>query len=531
MKTLISFIFFIALLSLNLSAQDYSNYSNHINSDIIWSDDTIKVYNDIIIEEFTTLTVNQGVYVEFQGNYSIVVYGKINAIGTQTDTIFFTIMDNTNFADTSTYLGGWGGIKLFDNENDTSIFSFCNFSYGKAVEVNTPLYSYNPNLKGGIIHLNSYNSLIVNNCSFIHNYATLEGAGIYSDDCTHLDLSYNLFKKNKVYSRGGAVFIEDCNSAIILNNLFYVNEAYRTDTASGGVSINGSGGGIAIYSTNSVVVNNEFYNNKSVSGALYESTYNSLIANNLITNNYGVGLMNGHGFAISKYTNNTVVNNKSNLPGSGIYIASEDVKLLNNIVWGNSNYFIPNQSVQIPTLMSVIADIDYSCIQDGYEGEHNIDTYPEFANPTEGAGPDYDGLNADWSLLNFSPCINTGTPDTTDLNLLENDIAGNPRIFGGRIEMGAYENQNVYVKINDSPVYSKIKLYPNPGSDKIYIDIPPEMDGGWIDIFDGQGRILMHEQINFSPAVLLPYKLTAGIYFYRIYNEYKVVKSGKWVRR
>ncbi len=51
-------------------------------------------------------------------------------------------------------------------------------------------------------------------------------------------------------------------------------------------------------------------------------------------------------------------------------------------------------------------------------------------------------------------------------------VAGNPRVFGGRIDIGAYENQSVYVKINDSPVYSKIKLYPNPGTDKIYIEIP-----------------------------------------------------------
>jgi hypothetical protein len=167
----------------------------------------------------------------------------------------------------------------------------------------------------------------------------------------------------------------------------------------------------------------------------------------------------------------------------------------------------------------------------GAYGEGSIDDYPQFTNPSGGAGIEYDGLAADWTLLETSPCINKGTPDTTGLNLPQYDIAGNQRVFGGRIDIGAYENQSVYVKINDSPVYSKIKLYPNPGTDKIYIDIPPEMDGAWIDIVDGQGRVLMHEQISFSPSILSPYKLQSGIYFYRIYNENKVVKSGKWVKR
>ncbi len=89
-------------------------------------------------------------------------------------------------------------------------------------------------------------------------------------------------------------------------------------------------------------------------------------------------------------------------------------------------------------------NINYSCIQ-GYSalgGEGNFDADPLFVTPVNpDDAPTTDG---DLNLLPNSPCINTGTPDTTGLNLPPIDIAGNPRIYNGlvdRIDMGAYEFQ------------------------------------------------------------------------------------------
>jgi hypothetical protein len=67
----------------------------------------------------------------------------------------------------------------------------------------------------------------------------------------------------------------------------------------------------------------------------------------------------------------------------------------------------------------------------GYTGTyaHCIDRDPLFFNAPEG----------DYSLSVFSPCIDSGTPDTTGLSLPENDLAGNMRIFGSGVDMGAYE--------------------------------------------------------------------------------------------
>ncbi len=67
-----------------------------------------------------------------------------------------------------------------------------------------------------------------------------------------------------------------------------------------------------------------------------------------------------------------------------------------------------------------------------------------------------------------SPCINTGTADTTGLNLPLTDLAGNYRIWDNRIDMGCFEYGSESVTANDNPEYpslpDKIVLstYPNP---------------------------------------------------------------------
>ncbi|MDA3813772.1 MAG: chitobiase/beta-hexosaminidase C-terminal domain-containing protein [Candidatus Cloacimonetes bacterium] len=46
-----------------------------------------------------------------------------------------------------------------------------------------------------------------------------------------------------------------------------------------------------------------------------------------------------------------------------------------------------------------------------------------------------------YTLSELSPCIVAGNPDTTGLYLPEYDLAGNPRIANGRVDIGTYEYQ------------------------------------------------------------------------------------------
>jgi len=174
-------------------------------------------------------------------------------------------------------------------------------------------------------------------------------------------------------------------------------------------------------------------------------------------------MMNGHGNGISKYVNNIVVNNMGYSHNvCGIY-CNLTITMKNNIVWGNdvvSSWQI--DPVQIYSGGGTNSNCSYSCIQDVFPGEGNITDYPNFVSPTEGAGLDYDGLSADWSLLDSSPCVNTGTPDTTGLNLPATDLLGNPRIYGIRVDMGAIENQMVVGLPQNPLVNARVQVSPNP---------------------------------------------------------------------
>jgi hypothetical protein len=90
----------------------------------------------------------------------------------------------------------------------------------------------------------------------------------------------------------------------------------------------------------------------------------------------------------------------------------------------------------------------------------NLFGYPSFLG-WEANDPLY------YSLASNSPCIDTGTPDTTGLDLPPYDLAGNWRIWNNIIDMGCYEFGSEPWVSNDDPVVPeipsiKLVAYPNP---------------------------------------------------------------------
>ncbi len=512
--------------------QPYNVLNNNIYNDTTWSADTIKIFDNITVHENASLTIQGGTYIEFQGHYNIEVYGILKAIGTISDSIFFTINDTTSFSDTTTNSGGWGGIRFRQRDNnDTSYFTYCSFSYGKAV-VPGNWGGYDEGNNGGSIYAIQYPNLIIRNSSFINNRANYFGGAISFFECNSVSIKDCFFKKNFVYNKGGGIYIERASNFSINNNIFYKNTAYKTlpgnvETGSGSgvyISYSASTGGYAI------VESNEFYNNKSVDGTLYESCLFIIVVNNIIANNYGVGLAEGITTTYNAlFENNTIVNNYGFIVPA-LWFNSTQTKMINNIIWGNgSASFFGYQIYDIDG--SKTADISYSCIQDGYPGEGNIETYPEFVNPTQGYGLEYDALNSDWSLLDNSPCVNYGMPDTNGYHIPEFDIAGNPRVYGCRIDMGAFENQEVVA------VYENIKgnnytIGPNPVKDKLLLHLGEDADFKTIKVTNSTGQVIKF--IN-NPEVFSLYTVDfsddpAGLYFVHFESDNGIVKTEKVIK-
>ncbi len=111
----------------------------------------------------------------------------------------------------------------------------------------------------------------------------------------------------------------------------------------------------------------------------------------------------------------TIVGNN----GGGVYTRYAYYAIQNTIIWGNAMPQIYIYSTPYP---------NYCCIQDvSYtnKGTGNIYANPEFVS------------QQDLHLTEMSPCIDAGTNMSWMTGAT--DIDGNPRIRGGRVDMGAYE--------------------------------------------------------------------------------------------
>ena len=528
-------ILILLISTLILHSQDLN-----IINDTIWNSDTININGNVCVYPEATLTILPGTTVNVEGQYVIKIYGKIMALGNINDSIKFTINDTTFLSDTSTILGGWKGIHLLDNNNDTSVFKYCILEYGKAVKPGVQWYNISdPENYGGAIYIDDYNCISISNSAFRFNFGRDKGGAIYADTLSCLKIDSSEFYLNIAKQEGGAIYAGDIDNVLISNNIFLWNEGFmcRADTIMGGWIWSGEGGSIYLCNplgnSKAYIINNKFFNNKAVSGVIYDAYPHSYIYNNILCNNQSITYYCGSPYCHSIFSNNVIANNFYLMGTAGIACNSNHTIIANSIIWNNQTIF-PNDQVQID-IWNYLPTIKYNCVMDSYQGNHwgNIDDNPMFVNPSPGEGLGYEGKLYNWNIKESSLCINAGTPDTSGLFLPALDFEGNTRVYGTRVDMGAYENQHLCVKINDSPVFaSKINIYPNPAVDKLIISIPPDFLNSSIEIFDQNARLIRSSILKASPSVILVSDLKPGFYFYKIYNSKKgIIKTGKYIKR
>ncbi len=119
------------------------------------------------------------------------------------------------------------------------------------------------------------------------------------------------------------------------------------------------------------------------------------------------------------------------------------------LVWANSfNYFEATALINTKPFY-----VRYNDIQTAHGGEGNFSADPWVLG--EGEHP--------WALGPGSPCVDAGPPDTTGLALPLLDLAGRPRLIGGRLDLGCYEGDGSLTAVATAPPGRfGLAAYPNP---------------------------------------------------------------------
>ena len=371
------------------------------------------------------------------------------------------------------------------------------YSSGSIIEVKNVDFSNNYSYGHGAA-INSIDSdVIVENSTFSSNTSANMGGAIFVDPLTTCEIYNSSFENNGALwggaiatIGGGKLLVEGCNISFNTASGNNPNPNYDYPTFGGGGGIyqewsdsleiyntqilnntaaNGAGGGIAIYLSNDIIIDNIVLNGNSTSGTEYPTGgggvafyradnvlfENSTIANNVTNDNSGGGIFFGsesgqasivvHGtFNRLTLVNNSAMsggaifcwsaildlhhstlaqNEASNSEWSGGGLASHYVtepNIVNSLFYDNVPNSIHNGYQQTPVVVS------YSLLQEEWSGDGNlIDMDPLFMDPD----------NEDFRLQQDSPCIDTGTLDLDDDGFDDNDLF----YTGSAPDMGAVE--------------------------------------------------------------------------------------------
>ena len=280
------------------------------------------IEGEITILDDSTLTVEPGVEVIFLGHYALLVQGRMLAIGTETDSIIFTVNDTTGFSDPDTGLGGWYGIRFIDTpvNNDSSKFIYCKFQYGKAV---ADFWHANA---GGALCIIQFDKIHVAHCLFNYNSAGGLLTQVPAGGAIHLAWSDILLSDNKfLHNRaitGGAIQFHDSDPRFV-NNIFMYNSA----SDGGAISFGGS--------SNPTFLNDKISNNRAINlgGGVFGTDSTAIFDSVLISANTanwggGIGVIN----CTLGMSNCNVTDNFAENLGGGI---SSDFSALdlNNIIF------------------------------------------------------------------------------------------------------------------------------------------------------------------------------------------------------
>ncbi|BBC23127.1 haemagglutination activity domain protein [Pseudanabaena sp. ABRG5-3] len=344
-------------------------------------------------------------------------------------------------------------------------------STGAVTLTNSTVSGNRANTGGGIV---STGAVTLTNSTVSGNTATNDGGGIVSNAVT---LTNSTVSGNTANNGGGIVstgLVTLTNSTvsgntantngggIVSNAVTLTNSTVSSNTATngGGIVSNGvvtltnstvssntantGGGGIvsnAVTLTNSTVSSNR----ANIGGGIF-STGSVTLTNSTVSSNTaniaGGGIVGNNGGTI---TNSTITNNTANIGGvGGIFRLGGIFTITNSIIAGNFD-----RGLQAPDLASSAAGVGFTNGGNNLIGANNgfAATFPNSSlvgtivnpvNPQLAPLANYGGPTLTHALLPNSPALNAGNNANAPVG---NDQRGATRIFGGVVDIGAFESQ------------------------------------------------------------------------------------------
>lgn len=471
--------------------------SGNITEDLIKVNSPYIIKDDIIIQAGEKILIEPGVEIKFNYLKSFTVHGELQITG--------TIADSIKITNNSCYDIPWRQILFEKNSSNSSEIKYTRIEYGSGTW----------NDHGAITCLND--SVSIFDCFFTKNqYA------IYCGENSKVRISNNTFYDKPQFTGKRVIICAPSSKVYIDKNNFYASSIY-SDSASLKLFRNKFMG-------QDYRVDQQYWlitlANKSVSyleSNLLKDNYGAILIkdssvvhsmNNLITGCDNAMLFSD--YSDGSITNNTIYSNGrgpfSYTDGYGITChGNSKINISNSIVWNIGEW---SKAVRAFESSEVLAR--YCAFSTEFEGEEIIYDDPLFSNPEVG----------DFHLNIDSPCIDSGDPDTSNINISSTDFEGKSRFVNGQIDMGCFEYQYPdNIDKGSGIVISDFTLeqnYPNPFNSVTVISFTiSQRIRVILDIYDISGRkvrtlVNSYLEKGIHSLRFNAGNLSSGIYFYKL---------------
>ncbi|KAA3618565.1 MAG: PKD domain-containing protein [Calditrichaeota bacterium] len=376
------------LQSVTLKAGNYKEVSGDVSG--FWHADTIYlVVGFARISIGDSLEIEAGTKIEFERESSLIVQGKIFAIGLASDSIAFTS------AQQDPSKGDWSSIEL-DRFATNCVFEYCIIEYGGYGVSKGNLY-LESGYSGPLKFLNSSVRYSNNNgmyLSTIKSNISIQNSTFFSNNLKgislekspeFLDIAYC-----KIYGNSLGIFVSGSRRS---NNIRH-NKIFSNSTGINSGGSVGYGG--------SIMYNEVFNNQEGITAGqdtvAYNVVYNNSIqgiSGKLVSNNtiYSNGKSGIKSFPNAIITNNIVMNH---LNGIDVGAMAPEFIGYNNVVSINDNYLGDALPLFIGELITANSNGDST---DAY---YNLSQDPMMVDPE----------NNDFYLITSSPNIDAGNPSS-----------------------------------------------------------------------------------------------------------------------